>query len=238
MGYKAPTIFTEEAEEQAFQAIRPIDLATTQNETSLGGSMDVTYRLLLDEINLSVNHLFFYTQLNHALLLDNRVASDAFYHFYNAAGHLVSKGMETNVKLSYEDLSVYLGYTFIDAKTDYSPLVSKPEIRQNPFTSRNRLYTTVLYEIEERLRIGYELFYVGSQTIRDGSQKPPYWMMGLSAERRWKHFSVFVNFENFLDARQSRFEPMYTRSIQNPQFVDIWAPTDGFIVNGGFKLIL
>ncbi|GAB3942177.1 TonB-dependent receptor [Spirosoma harenae] len=239
MGYKAPTIFTEEAEEQAFQAIRPIDLATTQNETSLGGNLDFTYRTQLsDEINLSINHLFFYTRLKHALLLEDRPASDGYYQFYSAAGRLVSRGMETNVKLSYDDLSVYLGYTFIDAKTDYSPLASMPEIRQNPFTSRNRLYTTVLYEIEEKLRIGYELFYVGHQTIRDGSRKPSYWMMGISAERRWKQFSLFVNFENFLDVRQSRFEPMYTGTIQNPRFVDIWAPTDGFIYNGGFKLTL
>jgi iron complex outermembrane receptor protein len=239
MGYKAPTIFTEEAEEQAFQAIRPIDLTTTQNETSLGGNLDFTYRTQLsDEINLSINHLFFYTRLNHALLLDDQPASDGFYHFYSAAGRLVSRGMETNVKLSYDDLSIYLGYTFIDAKTDYSPLASMPEIRQNPFTSQNRLYTTVLYEIDEKLRIGYELFYVGHQTIRDGSLKPSYWMMGISAERRWRHFSLFVNFENFLDARQSRFEPMYTGTISNPHFVDIWAPTDGFIYNGGFKLTL
>lgn len=239
MGYKAPTIFTEEAEEQAFQAIRPIDLTTTQNETSLGGNLDFTYQTQLsDEINLSINHLFFYTRLKHALLLDDSPASDGYYNFYSAAGRLVSKGMETNVKLSYDDLSVYLGYTFIDAKTDYSLLASMPEIRQNPFTSRNRLYATVLYEIDEKLRIGYELFYVGRQTIRDGSLKPSYWMMGISAERRWRHFSLFVNFENFLDARQSRFEPIYTGTISNPRFVDIWAPTDGFIYNGGFKLTL
>ena len=239
MGYKAPTIFTDQAEEQAFRAIQPINTAATQNETSLGGSMDINYRTQLsDEINLSINHLFFYTRLSHALLLTDNPSTDGLYHFYNAAGKLVSRGMETNAKLSYDDFSLYLGYTFIDAKTNYSPASQSADIRQNPFTSRNRLYTTILYEIDEKLRIGYELFYVGSQTIRDGSKKPSYWMMGLSAERRWKHFSLFVNFENFLDVRQSRFEPMYTGTIQNPRFVDIWAPTDGFIYNGGFKLTL
>lgn len=239
MGYKAPTIFTEEAEEQAFRSIQPINTATTQNETSLGSSIDINYRAQLsDEINVSVNQLFFYTRLNHALLLTDRPSTDGLYHFYNAAGRLLSRGMETNAKLSYDDLSLYVGYTFIDAKTNYSPIANNPDVRQNPFTSKNRLYTTVLYEIDEKLRIGYELFYVGSQTIRDGSKKPSYWMMGISAERRWKHFSLFVNFENFLDARQSHFEPMYTGTVQNPRFADIWAPTDGFVYNGGFKLIL
>ncbi|MBO9616860.1 MAG: TonB-dependent receptor [Dyadobacter sp.] len=239
MGYKAPTIFTEEAEEQAFRAIQPINTTAIRNEASLGGSIDINYRTQLSEqINLSVNQLFFYTRLNHALLLADSPSADGLYHFYNAAGRLVSRGMETNAKLSYDDLSLYLGYTFIDAKTNYSPVAGNPDVRQNPFTSRNRLYTTVLYEIDEKLRVGYELFYVGNQTIRDGSKKPSYWMMGISAERRWKHFSLFVNFENFLDARQSHFEPMYTGTIPNPHFADIWAPTDGFVYNGGFKLIL
>ena len=239
MGYKAPTIFTEEAEERAFRAIQPVNPATTRNETSLGSSLDLNYRtLLLDEISLSFNQLFFYTRLNHPLLLTDSPSTDGLYRFYNAAGKLVSRGMETNAKLSYDDFSLYLGYTFIDAKTNYSPAPNRPDIRQNPFTSRHRLYTTVLYEVDQLLRVGYELFYVGSQTIRDGSRKPSYWMMGLSAERRWKHFSLFVNFENFLDARQSRYEPMYTGSFGNPRFADIWAPTDGFVYNGGFKLIL
>lgn len=237
LGYKAPTVFTEEAEERGFQQISPIDLAATRNETSLGGNLDVNYRTqLFDAINLSINQLFFYTQLNHALLLDDMPTSDGQYHLYSAGGRLISRGLETNVKLSYDDLSVYLGYTFIDAQTDYSPLRSQPDIRRTPFTSRNRLYSTILYEIDEKWRIGYELFYVGRQTVRNGTEKPSYWMMGISAERRWKLFSLFVNFENFLDARQSRFEPMYSGPIQSPRFADIWGPTDGFIYNGGFKL--
>ena len=60
--------------------------------------------------------------------------------------------------------------------------------------------------------------------------------MGISAEKKFKHFSLFVNLEDFTDTRQTRYEDVYTGSLQNPQFKELWAPTDGFIFNGGFRV--
>lgn len=53
-----------------------------------------------------------------------------------------------------------------------------------------------------------------------------------------ENFSVFLNFENFLDTRQTAFDTIYTGSLSDPQFRDIYAPVDGFVVNGGIKLQL
>jgi iron complex outermembrane receptor protein len=58
------------------------------------------------------------------------------------------------------------------------------------------------------------------------------------AEKIWKKCSVFINFENFLDSRQSRFGTVYTGSVSNPTFKDIYAPLDGFVMNGGLKIRL
>jgi iron complex outermembrane receptor protein len=58
------------------------------------------------------------------------------------------------------------------------------------------------------------------------------------AERTWKKISVFINFENLLDSRQSRFGTVYSGSMGNPQFSEIYAPLDGFVANGGIKLRL
>ncbi len=55
-------------------------------------------------------------------------------------------------------------------------------------------------------------------------------------EKMWENFSIFLNFENFLDTRQTRFEDIYTGTITDPVFNDIYAPLDGFVVNGGVKL--
>ena len=79
-----------------------------------------------------------------------------------------------------------------------------------------------MYEVENKLRIGYEAFYVSPQTLNNGNTTRDYWIMGISAEKKFKHFSLFVNAENYLDTRQAKYQTMYSGTIQNPQFVEIW----------------
>ncbi len=232
LGYKAPTVFSEEAETKSFRNIQPLDLNTVKAERSIGGNLDFNYKIALSEdIDISLNQLFFYTTLNDPLILSTTPLPNGNYSFYNANGRLTSKGFETNVKLSVEDLSIYVGYTYIDADHNYNNVKSF-----NPLTANHRINTNIMYEIEGKLRLAYEAFYVGSQYLSDGELTRDYWIMGLSVERKFEHFSLFVNGENFLDSRQTRFEPIYTGTIQNPQFREIYSPVDGFIFNGGFKL--
>jgi iron complex outermembrane receptor protein len=58
------------------------------------------------------------------------------------------------------------------------------------------------------------------------------------AERLWEKFSLFINFENFTNTRQTRFDSIYTGTIDNPVFKDIYAPVEGFVLNGGVKVRL
>ena len=83
-----------------------------------------------------------------------------------------------------------------------------------------------------------KLIIIDSQKLNDGSTGKSYWLCGVMAEKLWEHFSVFINFENLLDTRQTKFDTIYTGSITNPVFRDIYAPVDGFVVNGGIKLKL
>jgi len=57
-------------------------------------------------------------------------------------------------------------------------------------------------------------------------------------EKVWKKFSVYINFENFTDTRQTKFDTIFTGTINNPAFRDIYAPVEGFVVNGGIKIQL
>jgi iron complex outermembrane receptor protein len=95
-----------------------------------------------------------------------------------------------------------------------------------------------MYEAEEKWRIAYECFYTGRQQLTDGQQVRDYWVMGMSGERKFRYFSVFLNFENLFDTRQSRWELMYTGSVQHPDFREIYTQIDGFIFNGGFRITL
>jgi iron complex outermembrane receptor protein len=72
--------------------------------------------------------------------------------------------------------------------------------------------------------------------LNDGAYGKSYWITGLMIEKLWENFSLFVNFENFSDTRQTKFDSIYTGTIQEPIFRDIYAPLEGFVINGGIKL--
>ena len=42
----------------------------------------------------------------------------------------------------------------------------------------------------------------------------------------------------FLDTKQTDYAPVVTGPRTQPRFADLWAPMDGFVVNGGVKLTL
>lgn len=231
LGYKTPTVFNEEAERTQFQNILPINQRNAQNERSAGGNLDVNYRTRLGEVGFTLNQLFFYTRLNQPLVLTQTIGGD--YSFVNANGYMDTKGMETNLRFTYSDLKLFVGYTYADVNTRFNNTKS-----WFPLTARHRLNNVLMYEQEGKLKIGLEAYYFSPQKLSDGGIGKPYWIMGLMAEKMWQRFSVFVNFENFTDTRQTRFDTIFTGSIANPRFRDIYAPVDGFVANGGFKVRL
>ena len=91
---------------------------------------------------------------------------------------------------------------------------------------------------EDNFRIGLEGYYFSQQRLSDGSKGQDYWINGLMAEKLFKKFSLFLNFENIFDTRQSKFGSIYTGSITNPVFNEIYAPVDGRVINGGIKFNL
>lgn len=232
LGYKTPTIFTEETERIQFQSVLPVMPDGHQLERSYGANVDINYRTtLFDQVKLSVNQLFFYTRINHPLLLSS--AGQNQYQLINANGYIDTKGWETNVKLSYEDFKLFIGYTFTDAQLSGNGIKTA-----NPLTARHRLNNVLMYEAEDKWKIGLEAYYYSKQQLNDGATGKAYWTCGFMAEKLWKRFSLFVNFENFTDTRQTKFDSIYTGTTSHPVFRDIYAPLDGFVVNGGIKLHL
>ncbi len=233
LGYKSPTIFSEETEEKAFQNINSLDFEKVNPEKSYGSNADINYKtILLDEVSFAVNQMFFYTIIKNPLVL-NQIPYSTNFAFENANGNIETKGFETNLKLRFEDISCYIGYTFIDAKRNYKNISII-----NPLTAKHRLNANLMYEWEEKLRIAYEIFYVGNQYLTTNEKVRDYLVMGVSGEYKFQYFSLFLNFENFLDSRQSKYENLYSGTTQNPQFREVYTPTDGFILNGGIKIRL
>ena len=231
MGYKTPSVFNEEAEKIQFREIHPINETTTENERSIGGNLDFNYRTSFGKLGFTINQLFFYTRLNKPLILVNTGSGQL--EFSNADGHIDTRGIETNLRFSYNDFKLFIGYTYADVNTHYGN-----QKTWLPLTARHRLNNVLIYEVEEKIKLGLEAYYFSPQKLNDNSLGQSYWIMGFMAEKLWEHFSIYINFENFTDSRQTRFDSIYTGTIENPVFRDIYAPTDGFVINGGIKVKL
>lgn len=226
LGYKIPDMFTEEATTLNFENVLPIDEDNLRAERSYGANIDFNYKgKIFDEIGFSFNQLFYLTSIDNALLLDKQ--SDGTYLFQNAKGIVLSRGAETNIKFTYNDFRWFLNYAYINATLNYLP--NNP---QKPLTPKHQAGSVMMYE-NDKWRIGYETYYTGSQKLSSGEQTKDFFTMGLLIQKHFKWGSPYINFENFTDRKQSRFSPETLPPHQNPQFTEIYAPTDGFVFTAG-----
>jgi iron complex outermembrane receptor protein len=233
LGYKTPTVFTEDAERLQFVNVLPINTSDTDLERSLGGNFDLNYRWNpFSGVSMSINALLFYTKINDPMSLI--LSNNGFYSFQQNGGYIDTQGIEVNLKIKYGDFKLFTGYTNADVKQYENGLVSN-----FPLVAKHRLNNVLMFEEEENLWVGLEAYYYSPQQLSNGDIGQSFWIMGLMSEKKLgDKFSVFLNFENFLDTRQTRFGAIYSGNISNPQFLDIYAPVDGFVVNGGFKIKL
>lgn len=232
LGYKTPTVFTEDAERIQFQNVLPIDVENTEAEESIGGNLDVNYRNeLFKTIDFTANVLLFYTKVDKPLILTNTAINT--FEYLQPDGFIDTKGVEANFTFGYKDFKLFTGYTLADVNQHYNGVTTKM-----PLVATHRLNNVLMYEVEETWKIGLEAYYFSPQKLNDGLTGQEYWIFGLMMERLWEDFSIFLNFENFTDTRQTRFDSIFTGSVSNPQFRDIYAPVDGFVINGGIKIKL
>ncbi len=229
LGYKIPTIFTEQTETNQYQNV--LSLNNVEAEKSIGGTTDVNFKTnLSDDFVFSINQMFFATQINKPLILQN---SGVNTFFINADKPVISNGFETNIKFIFkEDLKFFVGYTFTDAKAKY--LTTNQFL---PLLPKNKLNMALIFEKEDNFKLGLEGFFTDKQFLYNGTQTPTFWEFGFMAEKTlWENYSFFINFENFTDTRQSNYKPVVNGSHNNPTFDDIWTHTEGATINGGIKL--
>ncbi|MBL4568563.1 MAG: TonB-dependent receptor, partial [Flavobacteriaceae bacterium] len=124
---------------------------------------------------------------------------------------------------------LFTNYAFNDVKLDG---------QQKVLTAKHNFGGVLMYEVHDKWRIGFEAYYKSSQLRSNLSKTPSFWIMGLMAMRTFDSISLYANFENFTDTKQSNYQSMIEAPHTNPTFTDIWAPTDGFVFNAGilFKI--
>jgi outer membrane receptor for ferrienterochelin and colicins len=229
LGYKAPSIFTEEAETLLFRNVLPIG-NTLKTERSRGGTLDVNYRNSIGEkFSYSLNQMFFYTEIEDPLVLIE--SPIGFFRFVNAGQPVTSRGFETNARLSYDIVKLFAGYTFTNARAEY--LVANQTL---PLTPKSRINSALLFEKEANFKTGVEAYYTSGQFLSDGFRTKPFWVMGVFGEKTFGKYSLFINFENITDTRQGRLSQVVFPPHQMPTFAEIYTHVEGRVINGGIKV--
>lgn len=230
-GYKTPSVFTEEAETLLFRGVLPVGNAL-EAERSRGGTFDVNYRGAAGEkFTYSLNQMFFYTRITDPLVLTP--LAGGLYAFENAPRPVTSRGFETNVRLSYDIVKLFAGYTYTDARAEY--LTGN---RILALTPRSRINSALLFEKEDAFKVGLEAYYTSSQYLSDRFRTRPFWVVGLFGEKSFGRYSLFANAENITDTRQGRFGTVVFGPHQRPAFAEIYTHTEGRVFNGGIKVRL
>lgn len=231
MGYKVPTLFTERTETFQYQNVEQLN--NVRSEKSYGGTADLNYKTKIGhDLDLSFNHMFFYTWIDKPLVLSDDGSGNL--SFMNAAKPVQTKGFESNLKFIYKhNFKLFLGYTFTDALAKY--LASNQFL---PLIPKHKFNSALIYEKHEFLKLGLEGYYTSPQYLYNGFKTDDYWEFGFMAEKLWDKFSIYINFENFTDTRQSKFKRVANDPHNTPTFDDIWTHTEGFVINGGIKVRL
>jgi iron complex outermembrane receptor protein len=230
LGYKTPTPFSSGAENRQYRNVLPIDANDLKAEESSGFNIDVNKRFTLDgNASVNLNLLVFNTQVDNPLRL--LPSDDDYYEYSQPDDFLNSRGAEISLIWKWNDLKYFFGYTHADVKVH-----TGIGIRMAPLMPKNRINNILVYEIENKLRVGLEAYYYGHQELTDGTKTRDFWIFGLMVEKSLNESSsIFLNFENFTDTRQTRFGPIFAGPKLAPEYADIYAPLDGFVINGGIK---
>ncbi|WP_421857281.1 TonB-dependent receptor domain-containing protein [Oceanicaulis sp.] len=234
-GFFAPTPFVEAIEAAGLSRLKP--LTGIEAETATTTSLDVGYRAGGFETGVTV----FASDVDGVTRLAPFATTpggplDAV-RLINTDGETRIRGGELLMRYYWRDFKVTGSYLYLDAS---EPNPEAPGRRELPLTPEHSAGFVAMWERHGQGRVGFEAYYTGEQALYDNpyrSESEPYWHLGLLGEIVLGSTSLFINFENLLDVRQSDQDSILrpTRALDGQWTTDIWQNTDGFIINGGVR---
>ena len=229
-GFYAPTPFVEEIEAAGLSRLEP--LGALKAETAQTASMDIGYGRGPIEASLSL----FASNVDNATRLE-AIASNRV-RLVNVDGATRIRGSELLLRYRRDGFTITGSYVFLDAT---EPGDAGSDRRRVPLTPRHAAGMVAMWEKHGRGRIGLEAYYTGTQALEDNpyrTQSRPYLHVGILGEIVLGRVSLFANAENILGVRQTRYDPLLLpqRAPSGQWTVDVWAPTEGFVLNAGLRL--
>ena len=230
-GFFAPTPFVEQIEAAGLSRVKPI--TGLRAETAATASVDIGYRTG----GFSANLAFFASDIDHAVQV--QAAGADRIRLVNAQGSTRTRGAEAMLRYRWQAFSLTGNYVYVDAREPDPQTIIR---RITPRTPRHTAGVVGMWEKSGRGRIGLEAYYTGRQDL-DGnpyrSVSKPYVELGALVEVVVSKVRLFLNAENILNIRQTRYDSLLlpARAADGRWTVDVWAPTEGFVLNGGIRLM-
>lgn len=230
-GFYAPTPFVEQIEAVGLSRLEPI--TGFRAETAETAAVDVGYRAGGFSANLSL----FASDIEGAAQVQD--AGPQRVRIINAAGTTRTRGAEATLRYRLDAFSVTGSYVYVATS---EPCPQDCSRRVVPRTPRHTAGIVGMWEESGRGRIGIEAYYTGRQQLDANPYRlvsKPYVEIGALVEVVLGRARLFLNAENILNVRQTRFDPLVlpARAPDGRWTVDVWAPTDGFVINGGIRLM-
>jgi outer membrane receptor for ferrienterochelin and colicins len=232
LGTFAPTPFTEETEEVGFSRLRYRSDLDVERAWAI--SADVTRVMRSFELTVTG----FSSRVSDPVMPVD--ISDDQFALVNVFEPQWVWGAEAIARYRVEGFSLVGTYSWTRA-TEVD--LEHGGRRETPLTPRHAVTFTAVRESETRGRIGVEGYYTGLQSLEADpyrTESRRYLLLGALAERRFGRVRLFVNAENLLNVRQTKYAPL-VRPYRRPDgrwTVDAWAPLDGVVVNGGIRLVI
>lgn len=233
-GFYAPTPFIEEIEAAGLSRLEP--LGKLEAETATTSSLDVGYASGPIEANVTL----FASNMNDTTriepvgpaVLANRV------RLINVPGQTRIRGSELLLRYRRGAYTLTGSYVYVDAS---EPDPNGLGRRTVPLTPKHTAGLVAMWEEHDRGRLGLEVYYTGRQPLEDNPYRTsgkPYFELGLLGEVVVGKARLFLNAENLLGIRQTRYNGLLrpSRAADGRWTVDAWAPLEGFTLNGGIRL--
>jgi outer membrane receptor for ferrienterochelin and colicins len=223
LGYKTANLLTYiDAETDLKHIVPGTELVS---EKSQGINADVNYHKTFSKaVSLTFNQSFFYTNISSPVYDSSSSAEKVTLS--NAAKSLRTQGLQTYARIQYHDIELYLGYVFTDVKKLYDS--KQPQL---PVTPGHNFSTTLLYEPDEKWRVGIESSFIAGQVDENFAPVKNYVLFAAMFQYNIGKLSLVLNGENLADFKQSKYGKIYSGSIDNPVFQKLWAPIDGRVIN-------
>ncbi len=233
-GAFAPTPLNESTEELSFTRLAALE--RPRAERARNASADVGAQLGRLEVNVStfVSRIENSVQLIAATLpLGTRDVM-----LVGIEQPVRNLGAELLLKYRVDEFQITSTYAFLNSTEWDSATGSR---RAVPLSPHHTFGAVVSWESEDGARVGLEAYRTGVQALEDNpyrARSPGFTLLGALLQMRVGGALLFLNAENLLDVRQTKFDPLLLRraGLGGRLTTDAWAPLDGRVVNVGIRI--